>query len=771
MLESKMNWVVHKAEYTPDIDLPVSNVIKRMLARRGIQSTDEANQFLHADVNDLHDPFQFEDMNKVVDRVNQAIVNEEQILIFGDYDADGVTATSVLVRTLRQLGAQVNYYIPNRFTEGYGPNEAAFKEASAAGINLIITVDTGIAAPNEAKVAKELGMDLIITDHHEEQDEMPEAFAILHPRLANNYPFDYLAGVGVAFKLAHALLGEIPKELLALVAIGTVADLVPLKGENRVLVKNGLKELKHTNIPGLRALMDVGKIEDHVTEDSIGFILGPRLNAVGRLQDASLAVDLLLEEDEMVAQDMASEIDELNKERQKIVSELAEEAFEEIESHYRDDKVLVLAKEGWNPGVLGIVASRIVNKYYKPTIVLGIDPETNEAKGSARSIPNYDIFKNGMELRHLFLQFGGHAQAAGMTVSVDQIDTLRQALNKQADSILSDEDFRPSLEVEGEVDWEEVDLDFPRQLQYLAPYGMGNTKPYFQINHLTLMDIRKIGAKKNHIKLNAQSDSNQIEMVGFQLGDVADQLTPGSKIDVVGEIEVNEWNGHRKLQIKLKDIRCLETQVFDYRGKDFSSKIPVEDGTTMISFNGQSTLSDHTVLDYHTDIQIVNERLKTTECLIFLDLPQQLDDIRHILSQNQYQAIYACFQNDHGQFFSSNTNREQFKVLYTVLAKHEKINEKQKAQLAQAKGWSLKQLDFMLEVFFELNFVTMNNGEIVLQKNTQQQPLTNSNTYRQQMEKLEIEKVLYYSKTDELKQWMLEAMMPQFKEGEVVHGL
>lgn len=769
MLESKMKWVLHNVVNTPAIDLPFSNVIKRMLAKRGIQTTEDANQFLHASLEDLHDPFLFSDMNIAVDRIRKAIEHHEQILIFGDYDADGVTSTAVLVRTLRRLGANVHYYIPNRFTEGYGPNENAFMEAHEAGIDLIITVDTGIAAPNEAKLAKQLGIDLIITDHHEEQDEMPEALAIIHPRLSEMYPFDHLAGVGVAFKLAHALLGQLPKELLALAAIGTVADLVPLIDENRVIVKKGLEELQHTSDGGLKALKTIGKIEE-VTEDSIGFIIGPRLNAVGRLQDASLAVDLLLEDDELIAEDMAQEIDALNKERQKIVSNCVEEALEEIENHYLNDKVIVLAKEGWNPGVLGIVASRIVNQYHRPTIVLGIDPEKNEAKGSARSIPAYDIFKNGMEVRHLFLQFGGHAQAAGMTVAVDQIDELRKALNERAEEILDESDFQPVLNIEDEIDWEEVYLNLPRQLSYLAPFGMGNEKPYFQLNGLTLLEARKIGAKKNHIKISALKDSKKIDMVGFQIGDVADCLSPGSLIDVVGEIEINEWNGQQKLQLKIKDIRCLESQVFDYRGKKLEL-INLPKDAVIITFKGQSNLLDFDVIDYNKHKANLSNLLHDTTKIVLIDLPSSLTELEDVLSVQHYESIYVCFHNHDEQFFTSSLTRNHFKTLYTTLLQHKVIQENQKQQLARAKGWNMKQLEFMLQVFFELNFVTMENGDIRLQSNVRQQPLTNSKTYLDQMQKIEVERTLYYSTADELKEWIMSHMKPQLKEGEVVHGL
>ncbi|GEL77483.1 single-stranded-DNA-specific exonuclease RecJ [Tenuibacillus multivorans] len=772
MLESRMNWNIHKVEETPDIDLPFSSssVIKRMLVKRGIHTSEDANQFLQADINDLHDPFLFPDMEKAVDRVQRAIQNDEQILIFGDYDADGVTSTAVMIKTLRDLGAHVNYYIPNRFTEGYGPNEQAFREASQAGVDLILTVDTGIAAPNEARIAKQLGMDLIITDHHEEQDEMPDAYAIIHPRLAETYPFDSLAGVGVAFKLAHALLGELPKDLLALAAIGTVADLVPLKNENRIIVKKGLEVLKHTTDPGLVALKKFGKIDDNLTEESIGFIIGPRLNAVGRLQDASLAVDLLLEDDELIAVDMAEEIEHINKERQQIVASIVDEAIDEIEAKHKDDKVILLAKEGWNPGVLGIVASRIVNQYFRPAIVLGIDSETNEAKGSARSIPSYDMFKNGMELRHLFLQFGGHAQAAGMTVAVDHIDDLRRALNEQADERLDEDDFQQTLEIEDEINWDEIDIEFPKQLQYLAPYGMGNAKPYFQMSHLTLREARKIGANKNHVKITALSDDERIEMVGFQLGHVADQLTPGCHIDVVGEIEVNEWNGHRKLQMKIKDLRCLETQLFDFRGQKQLDAVPNE-GVVAVTFTGQSSFLDYPLVDYNKGKLQLNEQLKDVKKIMFIDLPHQLESIQEVLSMTPYHSIYACFENHNQEFFSNHCNRDQFKRLYVTLTQHKTIKEAQKGQLAKAKGWTLEQLDFMLQVFFELNFVTMENGDIVLKTDVNQQPLKNSTSYQEKLQQIKVEETLYYSTTKELKDWMFAQLEPHMKEGEIVHGL
>ncbi|MDV2581093.1 single-stranded-DNA-specific exonuclease RecJ [Alkalibacillus haloalkaliphilus] len=772
MLKSKMNWKSVSNNQTPQLNLSVSSVIERMLVRRGIHTQEEAEAFLYPTINDLHDPFLFEQMERVVLRIKQAIENEEKILIYGDYDADGVTATSVLVKTLSSLGAIVDYYIPNRFTEGYGPNEAAFRAVHEAGGTLIITVDNGIAAPKEAAVAKELGIDLIITDHHEEQDEIPDAYAIIHPRLSENYPFNDLAGVGVAFKLAHALLGQIPKELTGLVAIGTVADLVPLKGENRVLVKQGLSTLTHNDMPGIEAIKTIGKIEPPITTEHIGFIIGPRINAVGRLQDASLAVDLILEDDPIIAEDMAKEIDELNLERQQIVKEIADQAFEMIEQNHKDDDVIILANEGWNPGVLGIVASRIVNKYYKPTIVLGIDRDKGIAKGSGRSIPAYDMFKEGMKVNDLFVHFGGHAQAAGMTVNLDQLDDLRKVLNEKASEILTEEDLIPNLMIEDEVNWAELDINFPQELELLAPFGMENEKPVFQVNQVKLTNIRKIGAKQNHIKLHGDIEGLTVEMIGFQMGDIADKLTLGSEVDVVGEIEVNEWNGNRKLQVKLKDLRCNQWQLFDYRGKGLTDQVKSilsSDQVLFVYFNESPTFEKEANYYHYSELTLL-ERQQYNK-LVCLDLPESLETFEEAIQFKQFEAIYLCFNNENNHLFSFIPSRDAFKTLYVTLKKHQVIKHEQKAQLAEAKNWSLEQLDFMLEVFFDLNFVKITNGDITFRNDVEFKPLEESVAYKRKQDALKVEETLYYSNYGELKEWIDSKLRLQTKEGEVVHGL
>ncbi|PKR79093.1 single-stranded-DNA-specific exonuclease RecJ [Halalkalibacillus sediminis] len=774
MLESKMNWKIQTEDIHHSLDLNISPVLKRMLAKRGIVTVDQAKAFLRPSLNDLHDPFLFDDMEKVVERIRQAIDQQQPILVYGDYDADGVTSTSVIVRTLKLLGAEVDFYIPNRFTEGYGPNEAAFQEAHAMGFEVIITVDNGIAAPHEARVAKELGIDLIITDHHEEQDELPDAFATIHPRLAPDYPFNDLAGVGVALKVAEALLGELPKELLEYAAIGTVADLVPLQGENRVLVYYGLKELTNSKLPGIQALKQIARISEDVTEETIGFVMGPRLNAVGRLQDASLAVELLLEEDPEVAIEMAGEIDRLNQERQKIVASIADEAILEVEEKFKGDRVLIVAKEGWNPGVLGIVASRLVNTYDRPAIVLGIDPETHTAKGSARSIPAFDLFKNGMTVRDYFIHFGGHSQAAGMTLSLDQLDPLRKALNEKAFNDLTEEDFQTPLEIEDELNLEEIDMALPEELSQLSPFGMNNPKPVFKFNGIQLSQMRKIGAKQNHIKLLGQKDGRSIDMIGFQLGQLADHLTLNSTVDVAGEIEINEWNGTKKLQIKLKDLQCLEWQLFDYRGSKnlqrIHESIPTNE-TVAIYFNDAIRADETKLKTLNINDPQLDEQLETANRIALLDLPDHLDVFEQVLGKSRFHSIYLCYPTNQGHFFSSVPTRDQFKQLYGILKKHQTIQEEQKLQLAQAKGWNQSQLDFMINVFFDLNFVKIVNGKIVFQEDVQPRPLTESNTYQQKIRSIQVEEKLLYASYNEMKEWFEHRMNAHSREGAVVHGL
>ncbi|EOR25599.1 single-stranded-DNA-specific exonuclease RecJ [Niallia nealsonii AAU1] len=574
MLRSKKRWIKEEApnkEKASELaeELKIAPLVASLLIKRGYYTTEEAKAFLFDDNNEFHDPFLLLGMNIAVERIKKAISNNESILIFGDYDADGVTSTTVMMKTLEDLGANVQFYIPNRFTEGYGPNEGAFRYAKSIGVQLIITVDTGIAAVHEAQVAKELDIDLIITDHHEPGPVLPEALAIIHPKIeGSKYPFRDLAGVGVAFKLSHALYGSVPLHLLPFAAIGTIADLVSLTGENRLLAKKGIKALQETNNIGLNALYRQMNVEKNaINEETIGFMLAPRINAIGRLGSADPAVELLSTDDPELAKELALEMEETNKERQAIVNQITEEAIEQVEQNYplAENRVLIVGKEGWNPGVVGIVASRLVEKFYRPTIILSFDYEKGVAKGSARSIEGFDLYQNLSTCRDILPHFGGHPMAAGMSLKIDDVDVLRNNLNKLAFDQLTEEDLVPLTKVDGSFSISDISIQSIEDMQMLAPFGVDNPKPKLTFCDLEVENMRKIGSNQNHLKILLKQNEFDLDGIGFGIGDLCDHIAPNAKVSVLGELSINEWNNRKKTQIFIQDIEVSHWQLFDYR--------------------------------------------------------------------------------------------------------------------------------------------------------------------------------------------------------------
>ncbi|WP_138415595.1 single-stranded-DNA-specific exonuclease RecJ [Aquibacillus sediminis] len=784
MLKSQANW---KFTYTERIEqneglkrLSLSTQTERLLLQRGINTPEKAELFLKPQLEQLHAPSLLKDIDKACQRILQAIEQGESILVFGDYDADGVSSTTVMVEALREVGAICDYYIPNRFTEGYGPNEQAFTEAYKQGYQVIITVDTGIAAVHEAEVAKQLGIDLIITDHHEVQETLPNAYAIVHPKCSENYPFKELAGVGVAFKLAQHLLGYFPSQLLDLVVIGTIADLVPLLDENRVLASHGLQAISNSKRPGIKALRKLCNIEGSVTEEHIGFQIGPRINAVGRLQDASAAVELLLTEDPEEATELAQMIQQLNQERQKIVADIAKEAEAMVEEDDTgsNDHVIVVAKEGWNQGVLGIVASKLVRTYDRPAIVLTIQPEKQQAKGSARSIPAFDLFSNCMEFRDTFIHFGGHAQAAGMTLTEENIDLLRMKLNQAAASQLTEEDYKQELTIDATVEVNELDLTMIQEIQQLAPFGMGNPKPLFHVQAVP-SEVRQIGSQKNHLKLNFHQDGSSLDCIGFGMGGLYDYLSPQSTFDAVGELGINEWNGKKKIQLMLKDLAVNDWQLFDHRGsRHWHKSFPVEQVENTLAIHFQA-LNDNTVLpngipllEYTRDNRTMIEDSET-KTLVILDLPTSLDHLIDVLQAHKPEKIYACYRLAEGQFFNSIPTREDFKWFYAMVLKRKKFDlSSEIQQLAKHKGWKPGKIKFMAQVFYELGFVTMDNTCIYPSSNPAKKDLQEAPIYQTKLKQMEIEAILYYSTYQELKAWYTEQMQQVgLPKEEVIHGL
>ena len=768
MLQSKTRWKVN--EYNKIAanllveELQVTPLVASLLVSRGLTTVELAREFLEPEHLEFHDPFLLNQMATAIERITTAIENGEQILVFGDYDADGVSSTTIMVTALKEKGANVDFYIPNRFTEGYGPNEAAFRWAKSEGFSLIITVDTGISALHEAEVAKELGIDLIITDHHEVGPELPVATAIIHPKIPNSqYPFKELAGVGVAFKVAHALLGEVPLDLLDVAVIGTIADLVPLHGENRLIAKKGIQALQNTQRPGLRALLKKAKIESNdISEETVGFAIGPRINAVGRLQSADPAVDLLLTNDLEEAAFIAEEIDELNKERQQLVNQMTQEAIREVEEHYppNSNSVLVIAKEGWNSGVIGIVASRLVDRFYRPTIVLSIDSEKGLAKGSARSIEGFNLYESLSTCRDILPHFGGHPMAAGMTLKVEDVADLRNRLNTIANEVLTPEDFQPITMVDAICRIEDITIETILELNKLAPFGMGNPKPTVQINDVSINNIRRIGADQSHLKVVLQDDPNSLDGVGFGLGHACDGISPLSKLSVIGELSINEWNNIRKPQIMLQDLAVNEWQLFDIRGmRDFSSYLEKinDDHLELIAFSNETiqklNLTHHKISVLST-LEEAKEQQLDSKHIVLLDLPTDDKILKALFDRGFPNRIYTLFYNEQDHYFSTIPTREHFKWFYAFLAKKGPFDMNRYAHdLAKYRGWRKETIDFMSQVFFELDFVKIENGFISLSNQIKKRDLTESRTYQLKAKQIELEQQLLYSSYQQLKQW------------------
>ncbi|WP_174613914.1 single-stranded-DNA-specific exonuclease RecJ [Virgibacillus ihumii] len=776
MLQSMMKW-----KYTEAIDIPVnwesneiSPLIKELLVQRGITNNIAAQEFLSPELDQLNNPQELANIEQAAERVHEAIDRNERILIYGDYDADGVSSTTLLLKTMEELGADCDYYIPNRFTEGYGPNEEAFREASRNGFHVIITVDTGIASVNEADVAKELGIDLIITDHHEPQEQLPDAFAIIHPKCSPAYAFKELAGVGVAFKFAQQLLGYFPKQFLDLAAIGTIADLVALVEENRVFAYFGLQSLTTTNRAGLNALKRVCNINGNVTEEDVGFSIGPRLNAVGRLQDADLAVQLLMADDPDEAEEIAEMVQSLNKERQKIVSDIVQEAKQMIDPT-ENHGVIVVAKEGWNQGVLGIVASNLVRKYDRPAIVLSILPETGQAKGSARSIPAFNLFENCMKLRELFAAFGGHSQAAGMTLPTENVQVLRDELNELIFQQLSEEDFTQELEISKTIAVPEINEMLVNEISQLAPFGMSNPKPIFQLDHMP-NDARQIGSRKNHLKVQFRQDNISIDGIGFGLGHLHPFISSGTDITVAGELGINEWNGNRKVQLVIKDMKIKDKQLFDHRGRKQANISPfVDHNTSQVAVFNKLPVEHSIVpegvrcITYDTDVGSLGDE----DTVYLYELPEELSTLRDIIVKINPNNVHVCFYLEDSAYLNHFPTREDFKWFYVLAMKRKKLNLKENIEkIMHAKNWTKEQVLFMSEVFFELGFVKIEKGIITINSDPVKRDLTESSVYQKRINRADIEKVLYYSRYEDLRNWFLGCVQDRdISREEVINGL
>ena len=536
----------------------ISKIVASIIANKGLKDNNEIEIFLHPRRGDFHNPFLMPDMDKAVERIIQAINNKEKVAIYGDYDVDGITSSTVLYRFLRERGLHPDIYIPNRLNEGYGLNKKEIESIAKTNHTLIITVDCGITGYDEIEYAKTLGIDTVVTDHHEPPERLPDAIAVVDcKRKDNKYPFNGLAGVGVAFKLTQALAIKLnlPEEsylkYLDIVCVGTISDIVPLVDENRTISKLGLRLVKQTRNIGLKVLLEsIGYKK--IDSNTISFGIAPRINACGRMGHEKEALKLFLTNNIEEAKQITQKLNEYNLQRQEIEKRIFDEA-QELMQNPEEQKLpcIVLRKENWHHGVIGIVSSKITDMYFKPSILMCIE-EGNIAKGSGRSIPGFDIHEALENCKENIKQFGGHSMAIGITIDNNKFDDFKKQIEEYAESKQISE-IVPVLNIDEKIQLKNINLSDIKDLELLEPFGEANKPPIFQINNLKIESIRTLSQGK-HLKLDMKEENTRFSAIGFNLGNLANDYKIGDKVNIAGFLEINSFNGMESIQINIKDI-------------------------------------------------------------------------------------------------------------------------------------------------------------------------------------------------------------------------
>lgn len=732
MIKSKYIWKLTESDL-PDEFLKLSKKYKldtlaaQILWQRGIRAEEEIQAYLNPDLQQLHDPFLLHDMEKATQRILTAIENGQNILIYGDYDADGMTASSVMKSALDELGAEVQVYLPNRFTDGYGPNLDVYKYfIQNEDIDLIITVDNGVAGHEAIAYAQSQNVDVIVTDHHSMPEELPQAFAIVHPEHPeSNYPFKYLAGVGVAFKVATALLDYIPSDMLDLVAIGTIADMVSLTDENRILVSHGLKVLTNTERAGLMELMRLSGTDfEKVNEETVGFQIAPRLNALGRLDDPNPAIELLTGWDEEVAAEIAQMIDEKNSERKVIVENIYNQAL----TMMTDEPVEVLYHSDWHKGVLGIVAGRLLEQFHKPIIMLA--EEEGILRGSARSIENFNIFEALNGHRELFIAFGGHKQAAGMTFALENVEAIKQVMLEFIQENDIDMSEKSSLEVQGSLQFDQISLETIRSLEKLSPYGMDNPKPHFLLTDYQVEQARSMGKDNSHLKLKLVQNGQALDAVYFGHGSESLEFEQ-SDTELVGTLSSNTWNGTTTVQLMVADARVNGVELLDIRSR-------------------QVELPKNTIRFVHNEVK--NGTIE--EVLIIEEAPTDKDALSaltELIHEQDFELIYFKNTIKKNYYLTGAGTREQFARFYKAIYQYPEFDIRFKLKdLANYLKIPDILMVKMIQIFEELNFVTIDNGMMSVNKAAEKRDISESNIYQELQEIIAFQELFALSPVKEI---------------------
>lgn len=720
-----MKWKQRNAEpLDPNLiqEYQLSPIAAKLFSLRGINTAEKLDFWFNSSEEDLADPSLMHDLDKAVERINQAIDRGEKITIYGDYDADGITSTAIMVETLGILGADVHYFIPNRFKEGYGPNLDNYKKIVADGTKLIITVDNGVTGVDEVAYAKTEGVDTIITDHHTFQEKVPDSYALVHCNYpGQTYPFDDYCGAGVAYTLCRKLMEDPLPELLDLVMIGTIGDMVKVSGEGHIIVKRGLEIFNRTDRPGLRALVkNAGLKLGNLDETDIGFNISPRLNATGRLDNASLAVELLLADDEFEAKQLADKIEELNNKRRELTQEVYESCLNQVKmNNWQRSNTLVLYDPDFHEGVLGLVANKIATTLHKPTLVLTKNDQ-GEVKGSGRSGKNFNLFNALNPLKKLFTKFGGHDFACGLSMNEDKIPELREKLESG---------FHVEQESAEEYDFElnlkDLSLDTLEQINQAGPFGTDNPKPVFSVSDFQIKNFIRMGQEKNHIRFNAVKDDGSLTVVGFNKDYLDNDLLPFiSKVFV--ELNRNTYKNKVSLQAIMKGVDfaapklAVPAPIIDLRNESYVMGF----ADRYLLFNEKNIPAVENLGIDPEKITLVKDYDQADEVVVLLDTPKNKIELNQAL-QNNYQQLYLRFLLDQLPVEKLPAKSYFGKVLKYIYA-HPTLKPQDYQAVAPYLGLDYDSVLFILRVFFELGFVKLDDDKLVGVKHPQKKPLSQS---------------------------------------------
>lgn len=738
-------------------ELNHSRTFIRLCMNRGLTTKEEINRFIEPSADWFHDPYDLVDMKKTIEKIQQAVASHQKITVYGDYDADGVTSTVIMYEAIELIGGQVDYFIPNRFKEGYGPNVEAFENLIENGTELIITVDNGIAGHEAIDRANELGVDVIVTDHHECPKVLPNAYSIIHPKHpAGTYPFKELAGAGVSLKVAEALLGEIPEEFLELAMIGTIADIVSLTDENRAIAYFGLKLIKRTQRLGLLTLLSEADIKlGEIDEEVIGFKLAPPVNAVGRLGDASIVVDLLTTFDEDRAIELSRTVLNKNVDRKKIVESITKEALNQLEDH-KDESVIVLKDTDWHQGVLGIVASKVVDKTNKPTLILSVDKAENKLKGSGRSIEGFNLFACMETVSHHLTGFGGHEMACGLSLDMDKVQVFTEELNRSAKAMIGEKGLKKEVVIDSIADWDELSVELIEELNQLKPFGQNNKKPLFNISSVVPQEPKVIGANKDHFKSLLAKGDKVIDLIAFGASDWQEVFKSHPKIDVAGYISINEWNGNRKLQVQAIDYRTDQSIVIDKRQTNLNKAVFKDSSAHYLFFQKNIYSKWSPEIDPKASHGLYTDESSLTSIssdkkVYIMDTPDTLSDFFTVYNYYLNHSFYFYFYSPNEYYFKGMPKHSQFSSLYKWLHHKKEITfAKDTKELISHLKVDKEVAKFMLMVFLENEFVTMEDGKLSVVSNPSKKRLEDTKTYKRRLNQIEVEERLVYSSFNEL---------------------